>query len=353
MIQMFLEGKYNGIELHHVRMNFSESLDEVGKVKLGKIFHLVSLILQIYLAKIRFRPSVLYYPPAGPNKVPLLRDAAILLATRLLFRHTVYHFQASGCSQLIPKLPSPFRQIVYFALCRPQLAIELSEYAAPDGSYLKARKIVRIPNAAPDESARFRAIPNSGEMTTNRTRILYLGTMCEEKGSFLLLQACGEIFKTRDDFHVDFVGGFQSEEYRRKIEEEIQRLGLNGYVTIHGQKVGDEKWQMFADADLFCFPSHYASEGFPCVLVEAMSFALPVVSTTWRGIPSIVSEGVTGYLVPPHDLTALTARLLELISSPELRHQLGTAGRRRYENEFTDVAYRKSMEEAILGRLEG
>ncbi len=352
MIQMLVDGSYRQIELKHIRMNFSESLHDIGRVKFAKVLHLVSVILKIYWAKLTFRPEVLYYPPAGPNKVPLIRDAAILLATRFLFRKTVYHFQASGCSQMIPNLPTALRRIVMFALSKPDLAIELSEYTAPDGEFLKARRIVRVPNAAADHSSRFelrhQSVLPEANQARRSTQVLYLGTMCEEKGALEIVKAFRNLRQNREDFHIHFVGGFQPESFRQTIENEIAESGLSGFATIHGQRTGDDKWRMLAEADLFCFPSYYSSEGFPCVLVEAMSFSLPVVSTHWRGIPSIVSEGETGFLVTPRDTLALTECLNKLLESPELRTQMGRAGRLKYLSEFTQEKYRESMEQVLV-----
>jgi glycosyltransferase involved in cell wall biosynthesis len=52
---------------------------------------------------------------------------------------------------------------------------------------------------------------------------------------------------------------------------------------------------------VFCFPSFFNSEAFPVVLLEALACGLPIVSTRWRGIPSIVDDGECGLLVEPRD----------------------------------------------------
>lgn len=351
MIQMLVDGQYDRMELRHVRMNFSQSLDEIGKIRIGKLLHLISIILQIYLAKLTFRPQVLYYPPAGPNKAPLVRDAAILIATRWLFDRTVFHFQASGCSEFIPTLSNKLKKLVQFALRRPHLAIELSESTVSDGEFLHARRIVHIPNAAYDETDRFPRTPQSMRHEDAPIRILYLGTMCEGKGALVLLEACKRLSELaaerKVNFHVDFVGGFQPLEFRNEIESYIEKHAIQDLVTLHGQLTGDGKWERLAQADLFCFPSHYSSEGFPVVLVEAMAFSLPVVSTYWRGIPDIVEDGVTGNLVQIMDANAIAEALQRLIADSKLRDRYGQQGRAKYLSLYTPVKHRSMMEEAI------
>ena len=86
---------------------------------------------------------------------------------------------------------------------------------------------------------------------------------------------------------------------------------------------------------MFCLPTFYEAETFGIVLVEAMSLGLPVVATRWRGIPEIVDDGKTGYLVETHDAAAVAERLEQLQADPALREQLGAAGREKFLSDFT------------------
>ncbi|AMV32000.1 D-inositol 3-phosphate glycosyltransferase [Pirellula sp. SH-Sr6A] len=346
MIQMLVEGPLPDVEIHHVRMQFSESLGEIGKVRIGKIWHLFELIARIVWCRIRFRPTILYYPPAGPNFVPLVRDAVLLFFTRWLFPTTVFHFQAAGCSELISQLKNPWKWWIRRALGAPDVAIELSEYGPPDGATLGAKRIVYIPNASKDEAHKF---PRDRQVDAIQpSRILYLGTVTEEKGVSVLLDACRILLEAQTPFRLDIVGGFGSEMYRQQLEQDIASKRLQEHVTMHGQKVGQEKWNMFAQADIFCFPSYYRCESFGCVLVEAMTFSLPVVSTRWRGIPTIVSHGKNGFLAPTQDANAVAEFLTQLVNSPELRRMMGTEGRRRFEQEFTQEIFLERMRSLFL-----
>jgi glycosyltransferase involved in cell wall biosynthesis len=110
---------------------------------------------------------------------------------------------------------------------------------------------------------------------------------------------------------------------------------------------GNAKWQLYREADIFCFPTHYSAEGFPVVLLEAMMFELPVVSTKWRGIPEIVDEGETGLLVAPGDIEDLAAGLKKLLENLELRLSMGEKARKRYLAHFTAERYQQNMESVL------
>src|SRR5947207_11803100 len=90
MIQRLLEGTYRSVKLVHVRMGFSDGLDKVGKLYPSKLLELMKVMFRIVVARLRHRADILYYPPAGPNFVPIVRDLAILFCTRWMFRKTIF-----------------------------------------------------------------------------------------------------------------------------------------------------------------------------------------------------------------------------------------------------------------------
>jgi colanic acid/amylovoran biosynthesis glycosyltransferase len=75
-------------------------------------------------------------------------------------------------------------------------------------------------------------------------------------------------------------------------------------------------------------------EGIPNTLKEAMAMGLPVISTVHAGIPELVNDGVSGFLVPERDVEALADRLMRLVDQPETWAAMGRAGRRQIEAEF-------------------
>ena len=127
----------------------------------------------------------------------------------------------------------------------------------------------------------------------------------------------------------------------------VESQGLRDLCKFPGQVTGVEKFKVYAEADIFCFPSWYESESFPLVLVEAMSFGLPIVSTRWRGIPSIVDDGVNGFLVEPRDAQAIAEKLELLLGREDLRLSMGQAGRARFLANFTMERHLERMREVF------
>jgi colanic acid/amylovoran biosynthesis glycosyltransferase len=120
------------------------------------------------------------------------------------------------------------------------------------------------------------------------------------------------------------------------IEELIRQCDLQDRATLVGfhTQVKEE----MANADIFILPSHTSKrgdkEGTPMVLMEAQAMGLPVISTFHAGIPEVVIDGETGFLVKEKDVDALADRLAYLLDHPELRLEMGKRGRAHIEKHY-------------------
>ena len=99
------------------------------------------------------------------------------------------------------------------------------------------------------------------------------------------------------------------------------------------------------------FPTFYHNECFPLVLLEAMEHGLPCISTTEGGIPGIVDDGKTGFLVPKHDVAVLADKILLLLNDSVLRSNMGKVGREKFEKEFTLEVFEKRMVEILSNNV--
>jgi glycosyltransferase involved in cell wall biosynthesis len=131
---------------------------------------------------------------------------------------------------------------------------------------------------------------------------------------------------------------------RAMLEALIQDLGLRDAVELVGEL--DDIPSLLAESD--CFVLSSTSEGMPISILEAMAAGLPVVASDVGGVHELVTEGKTGYLVPPGDATALAAALQQVLRNPGLRAELGACARSTVESEFT--VSRVQREHATLYR---
>lgn len=149
-------------------------------------------------------------------------------------------------------------------------------------------------------------------------RILFVGGDFHRKGGDLLLEALATFPEGAVELHAVT---------RSSVE---RRPGLHVH---HGLEPGSpELRELFATSDVFALPSN--AETFGIAAVEGAAAAMPVVLSAVGGLADLVTDEVTGFSVPPGDVTGLTRALHRLADDPDLRRRLGRAARQRVETEF-------------------
>jgi len=138
---------------------------------------------------------------------------------------------------------------------------------------------------------------------------------------------------------------------RQKITNLIAELELNESVSMLGFLHGDETKQVFGRASLVAIPSIW-EEPFGLVAAEAMMMGRPVVASRTGGLPEVVEDGHTGFLVTPKDEEALATALLRLLCNRELANQMGAAGRRIALAQFTEENVTKGFLEVYQRLLD-
>ena len=163
-----------------------------------------------------------------------------------------------------------------------------------------------------------------------RFRVLVVGRLDKEKGLPVLLDAAKIAHAQVPALRVDLIGDGPD---RAALEDRVRKLGLDEVVRFLGSKSPAIVREELRVADLVVMSSF--AEGLPVVLMEALAARTPVVSTNIMGVPELVRDRIAGRLVPPGDVDALAAAVVEMAElTPEARRALGEAGRSVVEEHF-------------------
>lgn len=347
MTEKFLQASYTSIHLYHVRMSFSQSISSLGKIDFQKFLHMFNIIFKALWAKNNNKIKVLYYVPGGSTKVPIIRDIIILSALRVAFRQIVFHFHSAGISEIIEDLPGVLKLMANRVYRNADLSIYLSE-RNPDNKYFTSKTTLIVPNGLEDYFVN-RQLMN--ESKTDAINILFVGIVGETKGVSVLVKAMHILIAMGFKVVCNIVGDFSDADYGEKIKGQVKQLNLTNHVFFRGVQMGDEKWNYFLKSDIFCYPSFYAAESFGNVLVEAMMFQLPVIATRWRGIPDIVEDNETGFLIAIDDEEALSLKIQTLINDPALRKRFGNNGREKFLEKYHLDVFLRNMEVGLTNNL--
>jgi phosphatidylinositol alpha-mannosyltransferase len=179
-----------------------------------------------------------------------------------------------------------------------------------------------IPNGVDLE--RFSTAEPFEELRDGILNILFVGRFEERKGLIHLLKAYHRLRKRKVDARLLVVGaGPKQREFRRFV-------GLRGIRDVEwlGRVSDEDKVRYFASADIFCAPNT-GQESFGIVLLEAMAAGVPIIASDIHGFKRVIERNVQGLLVEPRNPRALAAALYRLAIDPDLRHDMGEAGRAR------------------------
>lgn len=162
---------------------------------------------------------------------------------------------------------------------------------------------------------------------------LSISNLNTSKGTFVLLDAAELLLKLTSDFHIHFVGAPTAEISEERMQQEIERRGLQKVVTYHGRQYGEDKEARFVEADSFVHPT--LDDCFPLVILEAMQHSLPVIATPVGAIPDMVVDGETGRLIPVNDAQALADGMNKMLREKEKSREKGRMGHQRAFNSYS------------------
>lgn len=166
-------------------------------------------------------------------------------------------------------------------------------------------------------------------------QLLALGRFDRIKAFDVLIQACKILKDSGLSFHLTLAG-----DGPRKIlfKHLTRKLGLNELVSFPGFIPHDRVSELFSSADVFVMSSAVHStgerDGIPNVIVEALIHRVPVVATDVCGIPEVIQDGVTGFLVPEKDPSALANAIIEMVANRESALEMADRGRSQVLRQF-------------------
>jgi len=164
--------------------------------------------------------------------------------------------------------------------------------------------------------------------------ILYVGNLIPRKGVRYLIDAMHRLPATIPAKLLILGEGAD----RAKLEAQVHELGLDGRVTMPGRVPEADLHRAFHDANVLVLPSivdqRGDTEGLGVVLLEALSYRIPVIGSAIGGITDIIVDGDTGLLVPPQDPAAIAGAIARIATDPAFAERLAVTGSRRVREQF-------------------
>ncbi|MGB8353867.1 MAG: glycosyltransferase family 4 protein [Chthoniobacteraceae bacterium] len=366
------------IECYHINCRYSEEMEDIGELQLGKIWLLLRYCFQAVWYRFRHGVKYFYYVPAPGKRVAIYRDWIIMLLCRPFFKEIIFHWHAVGLGDWLDREGFWFEKFLTRHLLRhPDLSIVLAISNMRDALWFETRRLEIVPNGIPDPcpdfeqnllpcrlartSARRKSLEPGTSLTSgdqvgaNVFKILYLAHCTRTKGLFDTLEAAALINPCQPlptvshpaslphppNIHLTVAGAFLDPAEQKEFQQRIQQPDLKDRVTYAGFVSGDAKTQLLRSSDCLCFPTYYEAEGQPVNLIEAMAFGLPVITTRWRAIPEILPPDYPCFVAPrsPREIAAA----IQLLYTSDYAMQM----RLQFTPRFTEARHLQLMKHAL------
>lgn len=301
-----------------------------------------------HAAKLAWRtatqPVGLVYVPISQNRWGFARDALLLVIARLLRCPAAVHLRGAKLQDFYHSRGPIERWILRRTLGWSAIAIALTPSLRSVYDELVPRERIRVlENAIEDPWPRgaeglIEERARRAERDPGAMRLLYVANDFATKGAETVVRALSDPGLQRASLRMV---GAPPREVAEGIRRLAAELGVGDRVELLGGLEGRAKLEQYEWADAFAYPTE--NDGQPLVVIEAMAAGLPIVASTFGGIPETVRD--TASLVPPGESQAVAQALRKLLERPAQRRELGEAARKRFLAHYTPEPYRRRVVE--------
>jgi glycosyltransferase involved in cell wall biosynthesis len=321
----------NDFEVKNIKLNYSESFDDMGKFTLKKITGFISVIKRIVILSVKFKPDIVYIMPAT-GKLGIIRDFTIAILSKALNKNIIIHLRTRITEKerqkkvhnfLLKKAFSDSKVIV--------LGEELINDILP---YSQKKNIYVLPNAIESTltEKKFKIIKNR-RLNTTTLRLVFISNMIKSKGWLKALQAASILDKMNSDFTFTFAGNWPSPKEETEFFKFIKKDKLSNKVNYQGYVNEKEKHKLLSDSDILIFPTEYPRETFGRVIIEAMEYGIPVIANSICSIPSIILHSKTGFLLKRNSPEEIVEYILAIKNKADLI-KMGDLARKRFMTNY-------------------
>lgn len=315
----------NAFDTRFINLSTSLTIDEIGKNPIIKISRYFKIVFKLIWFLLSFKPEIVYLAITAKG-VGFYKDFPLALLVKIFGNKLVLHYHNKGVVNYQDRILDNW---LYKLLFKNSKVILLSEKLYEDVTkYVAKEDVFFCPNGIPDANDFINITPKKNKIF----QFLFLSNLIESKGVYILLEALALLKNEGEVFHCNLVGG-EGDISSEVLSNKIKDLNLSDSVTYLGKKYGNDKLEIFNNSDVFIHPT--LDDCFPLVLLEAMQFSLPIISTPIGGIPDMIEHSKNGFILEKNNPVELFYKIKKLIENSEQVKQMGVNGRVRFLENYT------------------
>jgi glycosyltransferase involved in cell wall biosynthesis len=313
--------------VNFINLQFAKSIRKLAKFSFWKILKSFYYGLKILKRILTYKPDLVYFT-LSPVGYAFYRDAFYVFLLKILNKKIVLHLHGKGINKNASR--SKLNKNLYEWVFKNTHVICLSKSLLDDISGVYFSSPFIVPNGIEVQS--FVNKKATHPLNESIPHILFLSNFIRNKGVLILIEALSILKSQGYNFNARFVGE-SSDLTIEMLEDIVRNKNLSEFVKIVGPLYSEDKVVEFQKADILVFPTY--NDAFPLVIIEGMQNSLPVISTREGGIPEIIIDKETGFLVEAQNTEMLANKIAILLKDKNLRVTMGEKGYERFINYFT------------------
>jgi glycosyltransferase involved in cell wall biosynthesis len=334
-------------DIEHLDTSDHRPLTNLGRIDFRNVYLALEHYVQLFWKLAANRGDVVYIP-ISQTAIGFLRDVPFVVLSKLFRKKVVLHLRGGYFREFYDSSGDIMRYIIRKTLKKVDRMIVLGNALKKMFNGLVPKeKLSVVPNGVDIDFGGVETY-NAGK---TGVKVLFLSNFIRTKGFWDVLLSVKEVIKHHDNIQYVFAGSWVDEGERVKCEEFLRNEQLSDYVEFMGTVTGREKMELFADADIFVFPTFYHAEGHPWAIVEAMAAGLPIISTAQGAITESVVDGENGFIVEKQNPGQVAEKIIALADNPALCKRMGEESRRLYLENFTGDKMAERLSEAFKATM--
>lgn len=319
---------FDEFEISVVQLKFSKSLSDLRTFSLMKLIRMIAIGCRIIRELIFFRPKAVYYT-ITPTGNAFYRDAFYVIILKVFKVKRIYHLHGKGITDYSNK--RNINRMLYKFVFKNSYVICMSDMLHHEVDAFCPQKIFTVNNG-------IEVIEYKGKQEY-KVQLLFLSNLIEDKGLFDFLSSLKYLKGVESLFYATIIGN-PSNVSERQLLDFIKSNNITN-ITYEGAKYGNDKYEYLKKPTILIFPTR--NDTFPLVILEAMQFGAPVISTVEGAIPDIVDDTVTGFLVPKSSPEAIAEKVKFLLNNPADRIKMGENGKSKFQNRYKLSSFERNI----------
>lgn len=327
--------------VRHIKLNRSKDMSDLGVVSFAKIVGFMSVHWETLRNIVSYRPDLVYVMPATGG-LGFVRDFLAILIAKLTRQSLLIHLRTSVSER---DNSSPIKCTIFrWAFKNSKVIVLASNLADGISDYVVDQDVYVLHNAIrPTLSDADYLKVREERSQSDHIRLLFLSNMIKSKGWPVALEVSRLLKQDGIPFTMRFAGNWLSEEDRRDFDALVARYDLAGHVEHVGHADDKLRDTLLSTSDLLVFPTTYRLEALPRVIIEAMEYGVPSVTTAHAGIPDIVTHAQTGFLAEGTDIASDMVRDIKSVLDRERLLKMGDKARERFIAEHQISSFRRQF----------